>query len=64
MKETYTIDTDIYPKNIIKQAITDFKDVAKVEFKDGNIVIFWDTKEEIENVFNELLNYAIWLINE
>jgi len=63
MIKNYIIDSEIYQKNAIDQAIIDFQDVADFEFKNNEIYITWDSEEEIETLFWEFMNYVIWIIN-
>ncbi len=63
MIKNYIIDSEIYQKNAIDQAIIDFQDVADFEFKNNEIYITWDSVEEIETLFWEFMNYVIWIIN-
>lgn len=64
MKKEYKINTKIYPEDIINQAIIDFNDVSEISFNNWILVIEWDDKLEIEEIFNEFSNYIIWLFNE
>ncbi len=64
MKQEFEIDLDIYNKSIINQAIYDFKEISDIKLDDWKLEITWDSNLEIEEIFNELMNYIIWLINE
>jgi len=64
MKKDYKIDNEIYKQDIIKQAIIDFSDVAKIKYNEWNLIIQWENKLEIDEIFNEFSNYIIWLYNE
>ncbi len=64
MIKLINIDFSIYPKEKILEAISDFKDVAKINLENDNLAIEWDNEEDIEEVFLEFWNYVIWLINE
>ncbi len=64
MEKKYKINTEIYPKDIIKQAIIEFKDISEINFNKTLLTINWENEIEIEEVFNEFMNYIIWLINE
>ncbi len=63
MEKTFEIDLEIYPENIVLQAIEDFSDVWEILFKTNTIIIAWDSEVEIDEIFNELMNYVIWLVN-
>lgn len=64
MIQNYKIDTSIYNENIIIQAIEDFKEITRITFVNNQFEIIWESVEEIEEVFNELMNYIVSLINE
>jgi len=64
MKKEFEINIDIYPEDIVKQAISDFKEVWKIKYVNKSLEIYWDNENEINEIFNELMNYIIWLINE
>ncbi len=72
MKKEFEISTDLYSEDIVKQAISDFSEIFKPHPNpllrgEGTIkkfIIEWNSEEEINEIFNELMNYIIWLINE
>ena len=72
MKKEFEISTELYPEDVVKQAISDFSEVFKPHTNplligEGTIkkfIIEWNSEKEIEEVFNELMNYIVWLINE
>lgn len=64
MQKEYKIDTSIYPENIVFSAIEDFVEVSEINFKENTLFISWENDMEIEEIFNEFINYCIWLINE
>ena len=64
MKKEFKIDKEIYSKKYIKQAIIDYKDIAEINFNDWLLIINWDKNDEIIEIFNEFMNYVIWLSNE
>ena len=61
MMKEYKINTEIYDENIVKQAIEDFKEVSEITYK-NNIISINDENSDV--IFDELMNYTIWLINE
>jgi len=61
MEKIFKIDGAIYNKKFIKQWIFDFKEYGEIQFKNGDIIIFWEKESEIENIFNEFMNYIIAL---
>jgi hypothetical protein len=61
MKKSFKIDSGIYSEEKIQQAISDFKEVANISFINSTISIESNTKEDIEEIFNELMNYIISL---
>lgn len=64
MEKNFKIEKEIYDKDILKKAIIDFEEVTKIFLEENNLIISWDTEEEIEEIFNELMNYYIWLFNQ
>jgi len=64
MKKEFEINLDIYPEEKIRQAINDFEEVWEIIFEWNKIIISWENEEEINEIFNELMNYIIALINE
>ncbi|MFA5917184.1 MAG: HxsD-like protein [Candidatus Gracilibacteria bacterium] len=56
------IDKEIYKEEIIKQAIEDFKNVAKIIYSDTSIKI--EGEGDLEEIQNEFMNYCIGLQNE
>lgn len=64
MKIKFKIDKEIYSKKDIKQAIVDFNDVSEITFNDWILTIKWENEAEINVIFNEFMNYVIWLFNE
>jgi hypothetical protein len=53
----YIIDNEIYPENIIEQAISDFKEVSEIKFVNNEIII--NSEEDSDEIFNEFMNYII-----
>ena len=64
MKKDFKINTEIYSENIISQAIWDFSEVWKINLENNYIEIIWENEMEIDEIFNELMNYCISLISE
>ncbi len=63
MKKTFNIQKNIYKIKNIKQAIKDFEEVAKIKYNISleELIVEWEENKEIEEVFNELMNYIISL---
>jgi hypothetical protein len=64
MKKEYELSLKLYSKEVLKQAIKDFEEVSLIKIKGTKLIVEWDTSSEIEEVFNEFMNYVIWLIND
>jgi len=64
MKKEFEINTELYSEDIINQAISDFEEVTEIVFQNNNLEIKWDSEEEIDEIFNEFMNYCVSLINE
>lgn len=63
MERRFIIDLGIYSIENLKQAISDFSDVATISLEWDNLLIIWETEEEVREVFNEFMNYVISLID-
>lgn len=61
-KINFKINKNIYWEKYIKEAIEDYKDIAKISYKDSKIIIEWDS--DLDEIFNELMNYVISIQNE
>ncbi len=64
MKKEFEINSEIYSEDIINEAISDYEDVSNIKYENNKIKLKWDNEADIDEVFNEFVNYAIWLINE
>jgi len=63
MEQRFKVDKSIYKVKNIKEAIKDFKEISliKYETKEDKLIISWKNKEEINEIFNEFMNYIISL---
>ena len=64
MKKDFELDINIYKEQFIKQAIKDYQEAWWITFNKWILSIIWEQSEEIEEMFNEFMNYVAWLINE
>lgn len=64
MEKVFKIENEIYDKNILKQVIFDFSESFEIFLQENELKILWETEEEIEEIFNEFMNYYIWLFNQ
>jgi len=64
MKKKFEINTSLYSENLIKDAIIDFEEYIKIEYNNWILSINWESNEDIDEIFNEFMNYIIWLYNE
>lgn len=64
MQNKYKISHDIYDVSYVLQAISAFEDVSNVQLIEDELIMEWETQEEIDELFNEFMNYVIYLINE
>jgi hypothetical protein len=46
------------------ETISDFSEVSDISYNNWKLNIVWDNESEIEEVFNEFMNYLISNINE
>ncbi len=63
MKKKYKIDSEIYSEDKIQNTISDFSEVTEIKYSKWELEIIWDTEIEIEEIFNEFMNYLISNIN-
>jgi hypothetical protein len=61
MSIKYKIDTWLYSNELIDQAISDFTEVASITNNKWSISINMTDESESNEIFNELMNYAISL---
>ncbi|MDD5213059.1 MAG: hypothetical protein PHG82_01420 [Candidatus Gracilibacteria bacterium] len=61
-KQNFKIEDSIYPENIINQAIEDFKYVADINYTNNELII--ESEDDIDEIFNEFMNYVVGLYNE
>ena len=64
MKKEYDIDLEIYNKVFLIQGISDFSDVWEISLENNILCISWENESEINEIFNEYINYVSGLINE
>lgn len=63
-KKYFKIEDSIYYTDMVLQAIEDFKEVSNISLDNWQISIEGETLEDVEEIFNELMNYVIWLYNQ
>ena len=61
LKLNFEIDNNIYPIDLINQAISDFQEVSNITLN-NNILTIEDENPEI--IFSELINYVLALYNQ
>ena len=59
MEKEYNVSMDIYSLDVITRAVCDFSDVADIIYKNDILHISWSSAEEIEEIFNEFMNYVL-----
>lgn len=64
MEKIFTIETEIYNEEVLKNAISDFSENFKISLEGNFLKIFGENEIEIDEIFNELMNYYIWLANQ
>lgn len=62
IKKSFKINEKIYWEIFINESIKDFKGGANISYKNWEIIIEGET--DIDEIFNELMNYVIYLQNE
>ena len=63
LKKDFKIENNIYNEEIIKNAIIDFK-WFNIKYLKSILKISWNSDIEIEQIFNEFMNYVLWVQNE
>lgn len=63
MSKSFEISSYFYPESFVLQTIDDFSDVSEMTYENEILSIEWN-EEDIDNIFNEFMNYLTWLINE
>jgi len=58
---SFSVDTKLYSQQHIDQAIHDFSEVTLIEFSHESLTIFWNSQQEIQEVFHEIMNYILSL---
>ncbi|MDD5769647.1 MAG: hypothetical protein PHE25_01660 [Candidatus Gracilibacteria bacterium] len=61
-KQSFKIENNIYNEDIILQAMKDFSEITEISYKNGELTIKSD--EDINEIFNEFMNYYLALSNE
>ena len=61
-KKSFKVNKNIYWEAYIDNSIIDFKDVANISYINWEIIIDWET--DLDEIFNEFMNYVISLQNE
>lgn len=59
MEKIFTIETEIYNEEVLKNAISDFSENFEILFEGNFLKIFGENEAEIDEIFNELMNYYI-----
>lgn len=62
-KKDFKLENKIYDEDILKIAIKDFE-WFEIKYSKSILTISWNSNEEIEQIFNELMNYTLWIQNE
>jgi len=63
LKKQFKIENKIYKDELIKSAIKDFADFDIV-YNAWVLTISGDSDAEIDEIFNEYMNYVIWVSSE
>jgi len=63
-KKCFKIENNFYSQDILLQVISDFSDIANISLENNELCIEWENFYEIDEIFNEFMNYVIWLYNE
>ncbi|MDD2907745.1 MAG: hypothetical protein PHH98_03835 [Candidatus Gracilibacteria bacterium] len=63
MSKSFEISSYFYPESFVLQTIDDFSDVSEMTYE-NEILSIEGNEEDIDNIFNEFMNYLTGLINE
>lgn len=63
LKKSFKIDNDIYSADLINKAIIDFIDFVQISYLNSEIIIE-SNDDDIDEIFNEFMNYLIGIYNE
>lgn len=63
LKKTFKLEKTIYSEDFIKSAIKDFTGFV-ISYEKWQLTISGENSEEIDEIFNELMNYILWIYNE
>lgn len=63
-KKSLKIESKIYSKEAIKEAIEAYSDIAKISFSSWVLSIELSNGEDLEEITNEFMNYVLALQNE
>lgn len=64
MKKQFKLSSELYSNEKINEAISDFSEITEITYNNWILEIIWESESDIEEVFNEFMNYCIWLIND
>lgn len=62
LRKIFEINEEIYKSEFILKAIEDYSEYYTINFINWELIIEW--YDNIDEIFNEFMNYVIWLINE
>lgn len=63
MEKIFKIEKEIYDEKILKETISDFSENFEISFENNLLKISGENEKEIEEIFWELMNYYIWILN-
>ena len=64
MEKIYKINSEIYSEEKIIETISDFSEVTEIKYINWELRIIWENDNEVNEIFNEFMNYLISNINE
>ncbi|MDD3145117.1 MAG: hypothetical protein PHV23_03305 [Candidatus Gracilibacteria bacterium] len=64
MNKSFEVDKYFYPVDLISIGIDDFSEISTISFSNNLLTIEGNNEDEINNIFNEFINYITGLINE
>ncbi len=60
---SFQIDENIYSNNIILETLDIFSEYWDIKYENWVLIIQWENKNEIDELFHEFCNYMLFITN-
>lgn len=64
LKKSFKVESSIYATLAIEKAIADFKDITTVTYHEWVLIVKGTDEQEIQEIFDEFMNYVIGVQNQ